>query len=110
MRALDDPAAMHVDFNNAQKRLDPAVIEKQQDDRTASDKTAADAAAAAKAQQVRASTSNAAAFKTGADGKAQAAQATSGTGGRIPAASALAAPGFTDREFRVFSALSGMKK
>ena len=31
-----DPMAMHVDFNNAQKKLDPAAIKKQQDDKQAS--------------------------------------------------------------------------
>ncbi|KAF6219130.1 hypothetical protein HO133_004955 [Letharia lupina] len=91
-----DPMAMHVDFNNAQKKLDPTAIKKQQDDKAASDKTAADAAAAAKAQQDRASASNAAALHTDAAGKAQAAQATGGTAGSTPAPSAPAAPGFTD--------------
>lgn len=91
-----DPMAMHVDFNNAQKKLDPAAIKKQQDDKKAADKTAADAAAAAKAQQDRASASNAAALNTNAAGKAQTAQATAGTVDSPPAASAPAAPGFTD--------------
>lgn len=95
-----DPAAMHVDFNNAQKKLDPAAIKKQQNETEASDKTAADAAAAAKAQQDRASANNAAALKTDAAGKAQAAQAAGGTVSSVPVASAPAAPGFTDREFR----------
>ncbi len=98
-----DPAAMHVDFNKAQPKLDPAAIKKQQDDKAASDKTAADAAAAAKVQQDRASASNAAALNTDAAGKAQAAQAAQATGGTVdstPAASAPAAPGFTDRESR----------
>ena len=95
-----DPAAMHVDFNNAQKKLDPAAIKKQQGDQTAAQKTAADAAAAAKAQQDRASATNAPALATDAAGKAQAAQTADGTAGSAPAASAPAAPGFTDREFR----------
>lgn len=105
----NDPAAMHVDFNNAQRKLDPAAIKKQQDDKQAADKTAADAAAAAKVQQDRASASNAAALKTDAAGKAQAAQATGGTAGGVPAASAPAAPGFTDREFRMTRVLLGKK-
>ena len=96
-----DPAAMHVDFNTAQKKLDPAAIKKQQDDAAASAKTAADAAAAAKTQQDRASASNAAALSTDAAGQAQAAQAAGGTGASAPAASAPAAPGFTDREFGI---------
>ena len=96
-----DPAAMHVDFNTAQKKLDPAAIKKQQDDAAASAKTAADAAAATKTQQDRASASNAAALSTDAAGQAQAAQAAGGTGASAPAASAPAAPGFTDREFGI---------
>ncbi|CAD6575247.1 MAG: hypothetical protein ASARMPRED_007141 [Alectoria sarmentosa] len=105
-----DPAAMHVDFNNAQTKLDPAAIKKQQDDKQAADKTAADAAAAAKVQQDRASASNAAALKTdAAAGKAQVAQATGGAAGGVPAASAPAAPGFTDREFRMTRVLWGNK-
>lgn len=94
---------------NAQKKLDPAAIKKQQDDKQAADKTAADAAAAAKAQQDRASASNAAALKTDAAGKAQAAQATGGTAGGVPAGSAPAAPGFTDREFRMTRVLWAKK-
>ena len=99
-----DPAAMHVDFNNAQK-LDPAAIQKQQSDQTAAAKTAADAAAAAKAQQDRASASNAAPLAIDAAGKAQAAQAANGTADSTPAPSAApsapAAPGFTDRELTI---------
>lgn len=100
-----DPAAMHVDFNNAQKKLDPAAIQKQQGDQKAAAKTAADAAAAAKAQQDRASTTNAAPLAIDAAGKAQAAQAADGTKDSTPAPSvapsAPAAPGFTDRELRI---------
>ena len=105
-----DPAAMHVDFNNPQKKLDAAAIKKQQDDKAAADKVAADAAAAAKAQQDRASASNATALNIDAAGKAQAtdgtwgaqpAPSTDGTWGSVPAASVTPAPGFTDREFRI---------
>lgn len=65
-----------VDFNNEQKKLDPAAIKKQQiDTATATaDKIAADAAAAAKTQQDRASASNAAALCIDHAEKAQAAQ------------------------------------
>lgn len=93
-----DPAAMHVDFNSPQKKLDAAAIKKQQDDKAAADKVAADAAAAAKAQQDRASASNAAALKVDAAGKAQAAQGMDGMGGGVSAqaVSAPPAPAFTD--------------
>lgn len=101
-----DPAAMHVDFNNAQKKLDPAAIKKQQGDQIAAQKTAADAAAAAKAQQDRASATNAPALATDAAGKAQAVQTADATAGSAPAASAPAAPGFTDRKFRTTRVLS----
>ena len=96
-----DPAAMHVDFNNPQKKLDAAAVKKQQDDKAAADKTAADAAAAAKTQQDRASATNATALNIDAAGKAQAAQTAQGTGGTvdsIPSLSAPPAPGFTSRE------------
>ena len=95
-----DPAAMHVDFNNPQKKLDAAAIKKQQDDKAAADKTAADAAAAAKAQQDRASATNATALNIDAAGKAQAAQAAQGTGGDLSSIPSLStpAPGFTSRE------------
>lgn len=105
-----DPAAMRVDFNNAQKKLDPAAIKVQQNDNEASHKTAADAAAAAKAQQDRASASNAAALMTDAARKSQAAQATGGTVGSVLAARAPAAPGFTDRAFRIVRVLRQKKK
>ena len=93
-----DPMAMHVDFNNPQKKLDAAAIKKQQDDKAAADKTAADAAAAAKAQQDRASATNANALNTDAGGKAQAAQGTDGAVASDPAPSPSPAPGFTSRE------------
>lgn len=99
-----DPAAMHVDFNKAQKKLDPAAISKQQSDQAAAAKTAADAAAATKVQQDRASASNAAALKVDAAGQAQAAQAAQSAGGTADSTSAPSAPsappapGLTDRE------------
>jgi pullulanase/glycogen debranching enzyme len=46
-----DPAAMHVDFNNPQKKLDATAIKKQQDDDTAKKATAAAATAASQAPQ-----------------------------------------------------------
>ena len=94
-----NPMAMHVDSNNAQKKLDPAAIKKQRDDKKASDKTAANADAAAKPQQDRASASNAAALNTDIAGKDQAAQAGCGAAPEIPTTSAPPAPRFTDSEF-----------
>ena len=96
-----DPAAMHVDFNSPQKKLDPAAIKKQQDDKAAAEMVPVDAAPVAKAQQDRASANNATTLDTDAAGKAQAAQGTGGTRGSFPVTSTPPAPGSTNCEFRM---------
>ena len=68
-----DPAAMHVDFSNAQKKLDAGAIaaaKKTEDDKKAvEDKTAADAKTAAAATANTASDNEAKTLKTEADKK-----------------------------------------
>lgn len=91
-----DPAAMHVDFKNAQKKLDPSQIKAATAANSAETKTAATATAAGQAVQATAAASNAGALKTDAAGQAAAAASA---GGATPAAAAPA-PGLTDRKSR----------
>lgn len=95
-----DPAAMHVDFKNAQKKLDPAQIKASQAQSTATTATAASATAAS--QAVQASTAAAQAGAINIDGAGQAAAAVQAQG--QPAAPA---PGLTDRKFSDFEAFRG---
>lgn len=59
-----DPAAMHVDFKNAQKKLDPSQIQAANDAKKKTDATAAAANAATAATQQNASVTNAATVAT----------------------------------------------
>ena len=64
-----DPAAMHVHFTKAQKKLDPTQIKRQQDDAAAKAKTADDAKKAAAAASAEATKNEATTLKTEADKK-----------------------------------------
>ena len=64
-----DPAAMHVHFTHAQKKLDPTQIKAAQDKKAADDKTADDAKKAAAAAEAQAKANEAQALKTEADKK-----------------------------------------
>ena len=64
-----DPAAMHVHFEHAQKKLDPTQIKAAQDKKAAEDKTAADARNAAAATAKTAADNEAKTLKTEADKK-----------------------------------------
>ena len=77
-----DPAAMHVDFNNAQKKLDATAIKKQQDDDAAKTKTAA--AATAASQSTQAATAKVQAPANAADAPSQAADAAQAQADQAP--------------------------
>jgi hypothetical protein len=70
-----DPAAMHVHFDNAQKKLDANAIKAQQDQKAKEDKIAADAAASAKTVQATAAANEAPELQIEAERKAAAAKA-----------------------------------
>ncbi len=79
-----DPAAMHVHFEVAQKKLDTTAIKAAQDQKTAEDKTAADAAAAANTTQATAAANEATTLKTEAAKKAADAQTAARNGQSDP--------------------------
>ena len=87
-----DPAAMHVDFNNAQKKLDPSQVQAANDAAKKTNATAAAANAASTAVQQTASVANAATVAT---------QGTNpdGTPAAPPAASNGPYPSFMSREY-----------
>lgn len=70
-----DPVAMHVHFDNAQKKRDANAIKAQQDQKAKEDKIAADAAASAKTVQTTAAANDAPELKIEAERKAAEAKA-----------------------------------
>ena len=85
-----DPAAMHVSFDNAQKKLDPAAVKAQQDQKAQTDKTAAAAAASAKTVQTNAAANEAPELSIEAARNATDPNAT--PSGDAPSPTAAAAP------------------
>ena len=93
-----DPAAMHVDFDKAQPKLDAAAIKAKQDQNAAQNKTAAAATGATSAVQASTAAKQAPALDRDAAGKAAAAA-------QAQPASAPA-PGLMDRKFHISMLLS----
>ena len=87
-----DPAAMHVDFNKAQTKLDPAQVQKQQAQNATQTQTATAANTATQAVQATTAATQAPALATDAASVAAYDAQTLGAGAVAPAAATAFAP------------------